>query len=142
MTANPVAYLPTARYGHLHLLALKDALRPLADPVEIQAAASQMLCRVLHANRVAYFELRGDEYVIERDEVDGVVSIAGSYPVSSFGQRLLDHYRAGRVAVCNDVQADAALSLGERAAYAAIGVGAYVGVPLIKNGAFVVGLGT
>lgn len=141
MTANPVAYLPTARSSHAHLLALKDALRPLADPVEIQGTASQMLCKVLHANRVAYFELRGDEYVIERDEVNGVVSIAGRYPVSSFGQRLLDHYRSGRVAVCNDVQADTALSPGERAAYAAIGVGAYVGVPLIKNGAFVVGLG-
>lgn len=141
MTANPVAYLPNAGSSHAYLLALNDALRPLADPVLIQVTASRMLCGVLKAHRVAYFELRGNEYVIERDHVEGVVSIAGHYPASSFGQRLLDLYAGGRVAVCDNVAADMSLSPSERAAFAAVEVGAYIGVPLIKNGEFVVGLG-
>lgn len=141
MPVNPVAYLPTSGSSHEYLLALNDALRPLGDPLEIQATASRLLCEQLDASRVAYFELRGDEYVIERDHVDGVMSIAGRYPVASFGRRLLESYRNGRIAVCSDVSTDASLSPAERAAYASVDVGAYIGVPLIKDGEFVVGLG-
>ena len=141
MPVNPVAYLPIAGSSHAHLLALNDALRPLGDPLEIQATASRMLCEQLDASRVAYFELRGEEYIIERDHVEGVASIVGRYPVGSFGQRLLHSYRSGRIAVCADVATDVTLSPAQRAAYAAIDVGAYIGVPLIKDGEFVVGLG-
>jgi PAS domain S-box-containing protein len=141
MATNPVAYLPSAGTSHAHLLALNEALRPLGDPLEIQATACRILCERLKANRVAYFELRGDEYVLGRDHVDGVDSMVGRHRVSSFGQRLLDHYRSGRVAVNNDVAADQALSPAERDAYAAVQVGAYIGVPLIKNGEFVVTMG-
>jgi PAS domain S-box-containing protein len=126
---------------HAYLLALGDALRPLGDPVAIQAMASQVLGHYLGANRVAYFDVSEDEYLIERDYVSGVASIAGRYPVASFGQKILERYRSGRVAVANDVPADATLSPEEHAAYTAVQVGAYIGVPLIKNGVFVVGLG-
>ena len=126
---------------HAYLLALGDALRPLADPLAIQAVASRVLGQHLGANRVAYFDVRGEDYLIERDFVHGVQSITGRYPVAAFGQALLALYRSGRVAVATDVAGDVGLSSDERAAYAAVQVGAYVGVPLIKNGEFVVGLG-
>jgi signal transduction histidine kinase len=125
---------------HAYLLELGDALRPLADPVQIQAIASRILAEHLGANRVAYFQLRGTEYVIERDYSNGVLPLVGRFPVTTFGPKMLQEYRSGRVAVGVDVAADATLSAAERAAFAAVQVGAYIGVPLFKNGEFVVGL--
>ena len=123
------------------LLALNDALAPLADPVEVQAAAARVLGEHLGADWVAYFEVDGDEYVIDRDHARSVPSMAGRYPVASFGPRLLAAYRAGRTAVATDTALDPALSPEERAAFASVGARAYVGVPLVKAGAFVAGLG-
>ena len=120
---------------------LGDGCGHLADPIEIQATASRILGQHLGANRVAYFELRGTDYVIERDYTHGSSTLVGRYPVASFGQKILQEYRSGRVAIGDDVAADATLTASEQAAYAAAQVGAYIGVPLIKNGEFVVGLG-
>ena len=126
---------------HAYLLALGDALRPLADPVEILATASRILGEHLGANRVAYFDVWGTQYVIERDYTNGVQSLAGRYPVTNFGHKILQAYRRGQTAIGVDVAGDASLTPAERAAFAAAEVGAYIGVPLIKNGMLVVGLG-
>ena len=64
-----------------------DAIRPLADPVEIQATASRVLGEYLGANRVAYFEVRGADYVVERDYVNGAETMAGNYAIDSFGPK-------------------------------------------------------
>ncbi|OKH43482.1 hypothetical protein NIES2101_30320 [Calothrix sp. HK-06] len=121
-------------------ISLADALRPLADPVEIQATASRVLGEYLGANRVAYFEVRGADYVVERDYVNAASAIAGNYPIDSFGLKLLAAYRTGHAVFSSDVQADANLSPQEREAYKAIEIGAYIGVPLVKEGEFVAGL--
>lgn len=121
-------------------VSLADALRPLADPVEIQATASRAFGEYLGANRVAYFEVRGADYVVERDYVNGASAIAGNYPIDSFGPELLAAYRTGHPVFSSDVQADANLEAQEREAYAAIQIGAYIGVPLVKEGEFVAGL--
>ncbi|NJP08331.1 MAG: response regulator [Leptolyngbyaceae cyanobacterium RU_5_1] len=121
-------------------VSLADALRPLADPVEIQATASRVLGEYLGANRVAYFEVCGADYVVERDYVNGVEALAGGYPIDSFGPKLLAAYRTGRAVSASDVAADPNLSPDQRSAYAAIQIGAYIGIPLIKGGAFVAGL--
>ncbi|MBD2410188.1 PAS domain S-box protein [Nostoc calcicola FACHB-3891] len=121
-------------------LSLTDALRPLADPVEIQATASRVLGEYLGANRVAYFEVRGADYVVERDYVNKAAALAGSYPIDSFGPKLFAAYRTGRAVSASDVEADPNLSPEQRAAYAAIEIGAYIGIPLIKRGEFVAGL--
>ena len=122
------------------LVKLADTLRPLSDPIEVQAEASRVLGEWLGAHRVAYFEVRGDHYVVERDYVDGVPTIAGNYPIDSFGPKLYAIYRSGSTAVGSDVQADPAVSASERAAFEGIQTRAYVGVPLIKGGVFVAGL--
>ncbi|MEH2369499.1 MAG: YlcI/YnfO family protein [Nostoc sp.] len=121
-------------------LSLSDALRPLADPVEIQATASRVLGEYLGANRVAYFEVRGADYVVERDYVYKAAALAGNYPIDSFGPKLLAAYRTGRAVFASDVQADPNLSADQRSAYAAIEIGAYIGIPLVKEGEFVAGL--
>lgn len=141
MTANPSTGAPETEARHAFLLSLIETLRPLGDPLEIQAVASRLLGRQLCANRVAYFDVRADDYVIERDFVQGVKSIAGRYPVTSFGERLLAQYRSGQIAVARDVASDLSLSDQERAAFEAVDVGAFIGVPLLKDGRFVVGLG-
>src|SRR5262245_57541561 len=107
-----------------YLLKLSDALRPLSDPVDMQAIACRVLGEHLDASRVAYFEVRGAEYVVAGEYVKDVVSLEGGYPVASFGQQLLATYRGGGTAVASDVAGDADLTLAERAAYAAIQIGA------------------
>ncbi|WP_262985823.1 hybrid sensor histidine kinase/response regulator [Nostoc sp. 'Peltigera membranacea cyanobiont' 232] len=121
-------------------VSLTDALRSLADPVEIQATASRVLGEYLGANRVAYFEVRGADYVVERDYVNGAAALAGNYPIDSFGAELLAVYRTGRAVSASNVEADPNLSPDQRAAYAAIQIGAYIGIPLVKRGEFVAGL--
>ncbi|EGK83756.1 multi-sensor hybrid histidine kinase [Microcoleus vaginatus FGP-2] len=121
-------------------VSLTDALRPLADPVEIQATASRVLGEYLGANRVAYFEVRGADYVVERDYINGALGMAGNYSIDSFGPKLLAAYRTGRAVSASDVEADPNLSPDQRSAYAAIEIGAYIGIPLVKEGEFVAGL--
>ncbi|MEG4212802.1 PAS domain-containing protein [Microcoleus sp. S13_B4] len=121
-------------------VSLADALRPLADPVEIQATASRVLGEYLGANRVAYFEVRGADYVVERDYVNGAETMAGKYAIDSFGPKLLAAYRTGCPVVASDVEADPNLSPEQRSAYAASQIGAYIGIPLVKEGEFVAGL--
>ncbi|MCC5624016.1 PAS domain S-box protein [Nostoc sp. CHAB 5715] len=121
-------------------VSLADALRLLADPVEIQATASRVLGEYLGANRVAYFEVRGADYVVERDYVNGAAALAGNYPIDSFGPKLLAAYRTGRAVSASNVEADPNLSPDQQAAYAAIQIGAYICIPLVKKGEFVAGL--
>jgi PAS domain S-box-containing protein len=121
------------------LVKLADTLRPLSDPIDIQAEASRVLGEHLRANRVLYFEIRGDEYVIERDYTAGVRPLAGKYPVDAFGPDLLARLLAGRTVI----EADA-ITLerprGEQEAFAAIQVRGHVDVPLVKRGQFVAGV--
>ncbi len=122
------------------LLRLGDALRPLADPLEVQEVAARVLGEHLHADRVAYFEVNDEDYVIQRDYTASVPHLAGRYPTASFGPRLLGKYRAGQTAVAGDVETDPQLAPAQKAAFAAIQTRAYVGVPLVKRGKFVAGL--
>jgi PAS domain S-box-containing protein len=122
------------------LVTLNDTLRPLRDPTAIQAEAARVLGSHLHANRVTYFEVLQDDYVVEQDYVDEAQPIKGRFPVASFGETLLAVYQSGQTAISSDVAAAAELSNDEKAAYAAIQIGAYIGVPLVKDGVFVAGL--
>ncbi len=122
------------------LLKLGDALRQLGEPVEIEATAARVLGENLGANRVAYFEVRGADYLIERDYTNGVGGGAGRYPIASFGERLLATCLSGRTACSRDVASDTALPPEERAAYLDLQIGAFLCVPLIKAGKFVAGL--
>jgi PAS domain S-box-containing protein len=117
-----------------YLLALGDALRPLADPNEIQATACRVLGEYLGVNRVGYCFIRGDEYVLERDFFEDVPSLAGSrYPVAAFDPTLLARYFNGRTAVVSDIASDKSFSIDEQQVFVVLQVGAYIGVPLIKD---------
>jgi len=122
------------------LVRLADAIRPLSDPVAVQAEATRLLGEHLGANRVAYFEIRGDEYVVERDHHHGVRSLAGRYPVAAFGSAVQEALLAGRTIVEADALHEPDRSAAERAAFESIDVRAHVAVPLVKGGRFVAGL--
>ncbi|RYG65076.1 GAF domain-containing protein, partial [bacterium] len=108
-------------------------------PQEIKAAAARLLCGQLAANRTAYYEIDGGEYVIECDHVDGVQSVAGRFPVASFGQKLLhDQLHGDRPIVVDDVAA--AHGPAEIAEFSAMQTASYIGVPLRKQGRFIAGL--
>ena len=117
---------------------LADALRPLSNPAEIQMEAARALGFHLGASRVLFGEAMpdGEHFLIERDYTSGVPSIAGQYRLHDFGPAYIADIRAGRTVVVDDVTADVRLSEGERAAYAAIGIGAHVGIPLMREGQF------
>ncbi|MFM7424697.1 MAG: ATP-binding protein, partial [Elainella sp.] len=122
------------------LVSLTDALRPLTDALAIQATASRALGEYLATDRVTYFEVRGANYVVERDYVNGVASLRGGYPIESFGAELLAVYRSGQTASSPDVDQAPRLTPAQRAAFAGIQTAAYIGVPLVKQGEFVAGL--
>jgi PAS domain S-box-containing protein len=125
------------------LVRLGDALRPLADPVEIQAEASRVLGEHLGATRVMYGEVSPDgaDLVVERNYVaEAAPALARTYRLADFGPLLAAELAAGRVVVVPDIASAPGLSAQERAAYAALGIGAIAGVPLVKEGSFVANL--
>ncbi len=119
---------------------LAAALRPLADPMAVQETAVRLLGEALHAQRAAYFEVRGDDYIVESDWVDGLPTIVGRHSIASFSDGLRAAYMAARTVHRPDVAADSTLTPEQRAAYAAHGIAAHVGVPLVKAGELVAGL--
>jgi PAS domain S-box-containing protein len=121
-------------------ISLTDTLRPLADPVEIQAIASRILGEYLGANRVLYYEAQDEEFVVERDYVNGVETTTGRYFMIAFGESVVSALRSGHSVISGDVAADSDLSVLEKSAYTAVEIAAHINIPLLKNGSFVAGL--
>lgn len=125
-----------------YLLKLSDALRMLGDPIEIQAVALRVLGEHLEADRVFYAEINEerDEYVINRNYADGVPLLIGHFRLGEI-PHAAEMAGTGKTVVVDEANGDPRLSEAERAAYAKMNVAAAVGVPLIKDGNWVVGLG-
>ena len=121
------------------LLTLSDALRPLADAVEIQETAARIVCEHLKANRVGYAEDQGDgkTVAITRQFADHVPPIEGAYRNRDYGEMLLNELRAGHTVVRNDLANDPTLSDDKKAADAALQLGAAVKIPVVKAGRLV-----
>lgn len=119
------------------LLKLSDALRPLSDPVAIQAEAARVLGEHLAASRVLYGEVSddGEYFIIERNYVaEDVPELTGRFRMSDFGPALVAMAKAGRTIVLSDIATAEELTPAERSAYNPLGVAAVVGIPLIKDG--------
>ncbi|TFL17413.1 HWE histidine kinase domain-containing protein [Jannaschia formosa] len=126
------------------LLKLSDALRPLSDPVAMQTVAAKLLGRHLGANRVHYGEVRAgtdDEFsvTIHWGYGDGLPPMVGTFHhrAEGWGEQLLASYRAGRTAVCHDIDADPTIRSEEAAVIGGAGFRGYVTVPLVKQGTWV-----
>jgi PAS domain S-box-containing protein len=127
------------------LLELSDRMRPVTDPVAVQAVAVHALGARLSADRAMYLEVTpgpgGDVYTVEQDYHEpATTSAVGRYRADDFGTTLLDELRAGRTLAVTDTATDPRLTTAERASYQGIGVAAYVAVPLLKDGRHVAAL--
>ena len=121
-------------------LELADHIRDLAEPEEITAAASEMLGRRLAVDRVIYAEVNddGETFLIAREWLnEGAAGVAGSIRrLDDFGPQMIAELRAGKTIAIDDVRTDARTA-AHGDAYAAVGVLANLGVPLVKSGRLV-----
>ncbi|UHQ18698.1 PAS domain S-box protein [Lysobacter sp. KIS68-7] len=118
-------------------VSLSDALRPLADPNEIQRAAADTLCEYLRADRVVYAEVLDDHEtvrVLSEHCGNDMPSLVGEHRLSSFGEDLGARLRSGRTVVLDDVHASSTLGAAFRESYDRQHVRAHVSVPLVKAG--------
>jgi PAS domain S-box-containing protein len=113
-----------------YLLKLNDAIRPLADPMEIQATAAQMLGEQLQTARAYYAEIyeTADEFIVARDWHQ-----PGSPGPTRFGNWRMPWLTDGKTWVVYDSGTDPAMPEEQRAFYLGNDIGAIVMVPLIKQ---------
>jgi len=120
--------------------ALDDALRPLADPVEVKQTASRMVSEHLDLDRAGYAELNpdGDTMTVERDWTrTGVSSMTGKFDSVAFGTIFTGLYD-GETTTVEDSRTEVELSeeTYERT-WGAIGARAAIAAPVLKQGEFV-----
>ncbi|MBX9585410.1 MAG: PAS domain S-box protein, partial [Gemmataceae bacterium] len=121
------------------LLRLSDALRPLADPIEVQAATGRLLGEHLGADSVNYgvIDESAEAIVVAREfRREGAASMVGAHSFADFAWvfRVL---RDGRTVVVDDAGSSPLISELERPAVIALGVAGFVVVPLVKGGRLV-----
>ena len=82
------------------LVTLNERLRPLKDPVAIQEAAVGLLGAHLHASRVHYAQIDGDDFVISKAWVaDGVSHLPSRGRVNRYGEAIVLSCRRGETIV-------------------------------------------
>ena len=127
---------------HAFLLRLGDALRPLVDPRAIQGEASRLLGERLLTDRAYYADIDDaqGQILVERSFVrPGVSSMVGRYSLCDFnwvGPAL----RMGAPVVVADTRTSPLIPDADRPAVAAVGVGAFVAAPFIRDGRLVAAL--
>ena len=119
------------------LVELNDRLRPLADPVAIQAAASEVLGRHLEANQAAYAEIdeAGEYATVQHDWNDGAApSNAGRHRLLDFGEVFIADLKRGRTVAVGDVGQDPRTSAPESLrTFNSSSISAVLNVPLVKD---------
>ncbi|MGO4387658.1 PAS domain S-box protein [Microvirga sp. 2YAF29] len=120
------------------LLKLSDALRAIADPVQIQEEALRLLGENLEAGWVYYGEFDADvaHMIVRADYRRGdEPSLVGSCPVASFG--ILQELSAGRTTVIHDTLNSPIFSEASRAQWGSRGMRSVIAVPIMKDGTLI-----
>ena len=115
------------------LLTLADRLRDLSEPLDIEAAATELLGRYLGVSRVGYGEISagGAMVTLEACYADGVAPLVGTFPTEAYGRGNVAELRRGVTTILADVTADPRTSDAD---FAAIETRSAIGVPLIRGG--------
>lgn len=118
------------------LVRLNDTIRPLSDPVQVQAEACRLLGEYLEVDRANYAEIleNGQMSVTESYSRPDIAKLTGLFPIESFGRTVISQVEDGNAFVVNNVAEDTVLTEQERAAYASINVAAFAVVMLKKGG--------
>ena len=117
---------------------LADRARRLAGPDEVIADALRSVGEFLGVSRCVFVDIdvQADTCTTQPDyRADAsVVSMAGIFPISSFGDIVGAAYAAGESVVVNDVHTDPAqVPPDSIPAYDALGIRAHVGVPVVHS---------
>lgn len=118
------------------LLHLSDAIRSLADPIEIQSVVAQILGEHLKADRAYYAWVQGDyeTVTIDREYLQGdVPSVVGKHAFADF-RSVFEAYSEGKTLVLNDVEAEQAVPAADLPAYRVLAVRSLISTPLVKEG--------
>ncbi|QIR39238.1 PAS domain-containing protein [Tolypothrix sp. PCC 7910] len=121
------------------LIELNDAIRAIQDSKEIMW---QVVCATgqhFQVSRCTYGEIdASQEYVIvDRDYCNGVMSVAGSHYLDSFGVEIIAELKQGKTIFVNNVDTDPRTVGGGAVAFNAIQTKSLLCVPLVKEGRFV-----
>ena len=129
------------------LLRLSDNLRGITDQREIQRIAMRLLGEHLGLSRTYYFDVvrenGGWVHVIEsayQRESDGP-DMVGRHNLKDFGDEMFEGFARGEVIAAADVETLADVVPEELASYRALGVTAFINVPLLRNGEYSAGIG-
>jgi PAS domain S-box-containing protein len=135
---NPTAVVHAPGSVGEILLRISDAMRPMSDPLEIEAVVTRMVGEYLGLSRVLYAELKQDAVIIHRDFVRRGASMAGTYSCDTFvTDGLLASFEDDGLFDLEDVDTDWRLGDEQRAAYRAANIEAALVCALKKNGRFV-----
>jgi len=124
-----------AEERQVFLLKLGDALRPLADQIQVQTMAARILGEHLGADEAFYAVFDEAGYgTIHRDYArEGARSLAGRHAIADFASIVSD-LRSGQPYVCDDIASSPRMTVEERANYAALGIRSMVNKTLVKDG--------
>jgi PAS domain S-box-containing protein len=130
------------------LLKLSDMQRAVSDPVELRRLAVQVLGEELGLARAYFFDVEHDAdgqwaHRIERgyQRDPDAVEFVGPYPLSDFGGGMFEGIDRGEAVAVADIETAPGLTEAQRASYRAVGVAAFVNVPLLRDGQYVAGIG-
>ena len=120
-------------------LELADTLKGLGDPLEIMAAASEKLGKALGCHQVVYAEIDDHEecVIIRREWRQGDMATSiGRHRLEDFGAELIEDLGRGKTNIVADTGMKARAQDGVApATFRRRQIGAFVSVPLVKNGA-------
>jgi signal transduction histidine kinase/CheY-like chemotaxis protein len=119
------------------LLELTDALRRLEEPREITQTACEMLARQIGADRAAYVQISGEEFVFRESHAKSATRLQGRGPVALLGRTMIEACRRGEMVWSDDCDLDPRFSQPEREAFRHFGARAFIGATLIRNGEWV-----
>jgi GAF domain-containing protein/CheY-like chemotaxis protein len=114
-----------------------DALRRLSAPDDIMLETMERLGRHLGATRVTYAEADYEERVFATrwDWCDGCHSLIGTrVSLDAVGEQVQREWIAGEIVRYDDVARDPRTDAGDLAVYAERGIGAFVSIPLVRDG--------
>ena len=130
------------------LLELSDALRTLSEPQAMRQAAMHLLGEHLGLVRTYFFEVEqaaegGCVHVMERGYQNdpALPEWLGAHALKDLGEELFESFARGEVIAVADIEELPALTERQRAAYRALGVRAFVNVPLSRDGKYTAGIG-
>ena len=110
------------------------ALRPIDDPLEMQRVSEPAHRRAAGRRPRAPRRRVGNNAHVEAEYFsDGVASVAGTIVLTTYGVSLVNEVRRAKRLSSATVAHDPRLGPAERAVTVGLGIGAYVGVPLMRG---------